>query len=141
MVSRNMSCLGQNPQCLKKWVNTLMSCWRHLELVKCPVTTVLCLVENKIFGKVCDMDSKTTNRHMGITKQNKTKNHRHLYLCSPSLLHLPPSHPVISESNNAVDLIGYWCHKCEAKIHGGPTSLIVFHFWKWPLSLPFLLAI
>ena len=39
-----------------------------------------CLVGNKIFGKVCDMDSKATNRHMGITKQ---KNHRHLYPCPP----------------------------------------------------------
>ena len=37
------------------------------------------------------------------------------------------SHPDISESNNTVDLIGYWCHhKFEAKIHGGPISLIVF---------------
>ena len=64
-----------------------------------------------------------------------------LYPCPLHLAPPPPTHPDMSESNNAVDLIGYWCHTSEAKIHGGPTSLIVFHFRKWPFSLPFLLAI
>ena len=63
------------------------------------------------------MDSKARNDKKKIID---------ICIPAPSLQHLPPTHPDISESNNAVDLIGYWCHTFEAEIHGGPTSFIVF---------------
>ena len=71
------------------------------------------------------MDSKATNIRMGITT---TKNFRHLYHCPPSFSHLPPTLTDISERNNAVNLIGHWCHNFGATIQGDPRPLIVFHF-------------
>ena len=81
---------------------------------------------------------KPQTDHMGITKTN----HRHLYPCPPRTCTFPlPTHPDISESINAVDLIGYWCHKFEAKIHPGPTSLYCIPLLEVAFNLPFLLAI
>ena len=60
----------------------------------------------------------------------RQKSNRHLYPSLPLSLppHLPPTLLDISESNNAVNLIGHWCHNFEVTIHGGPRSFIVFHF-------------